>query len=118
MSWCCGRRARRAARRRADAAQNFHDFVADRLATERVEEDRRLWISRGLGGIVDEAGVAQPAACALSEDEWEVAHLYAVYCFRKAGEDERPQRRAPERTPVIAFSDVKRIDSSGRVVDL
>jgi len=92
--------------------------VADRLAAERVEEDRRLWISRGLGGIVDEAGVAEPAACALSEDEWEVAHLYAVYCFRKAGEDERPQRRAPERTPVIAYSDVKRIDSSGRVVDL
>ncbi len=62
--------------------QNFHQFVHARL---RVPEDRQLWVSRGLGGVLDDAtGAAQPPGCALSADEWEVAHLYAVYAFAKA----------------------------------
>jgi len=62
--------------------RNFHGFVADRLA---VPDDRQLWVSRGLGGVVDDAtGAALPARCALSDEEWEVAHLYAVFAFRKA----------------------------------
>ena len=68
--------------------QNFHDFVRHRL--EVAPEDRQLWVTRGLGGVLDDAtGMASPARCALSDEEWEVAHLYAVFAFRKA--------RAPRR---------------------
>ena len=72
--------------------RNFHDFVRDRLD---VPEDRQLWVSRGLGGVIDDAtGVAAPPQCVLSPDEWEVAHLYAVFAFRKA-------RRAPVHAFVV-----------------
>jgi mRNA (guanine-N7-)-methyltransferase len=79
---------------------NFHDFVASRL---QVAEDRALWVARGLGGVLDDAtGVATPARCALSAEEWEVAHLYAVFAFRKQGqlgeaESQLSARRMPAR---------------------
>ena len=100
------------------ARQNFHEFVLDRL--QSVAEDRKLWLHRGLGGVVDEeTGIASPTKCALTADEWDVAHLYAVYAFQKDCDELPPAaRRIPERTPVIAYSDVKRIDASGHVVDV
>ena len=64
--------------------KNFHEFVHARLSPGASPEDRQLWVSRGLGGVVDDAtGTALPARCALSDDEWEVAHLYAVFAFEK-----------------------------------
>ena len=70
---------------------NFHEYVHNRLA---LPDDRQLWVSRGLGGVRDEAtGAAMPARCALSEEEWEVAHLYAVFAFEKV----RRRRAEPMR---------------------
>ena len=70
---------------------NFHEFVHERLKPECVH-DRQLWTLRGLGGIREEegGGALPPPRCALSEEEWEVAHLYAVFAFEKA-------RRLPAR---------------------
>ena len=64
---------------------NFHEFVHERLKPECVH-DRQLWTLRGLGGIREEegGGALPPPRCALSEEEWEVAHLYAVFAFEKA----------------------------------
>jgi mRNA (guanine-N7-)-methyltransferase len=83
--------------------QNFHDFVRHRL--EVAPEDRQLWVSRGLGGVLDDAtGMASPSRCALSDEEWEVAHLYAVFAFRKARAPGhgRLHRRDPDAQQPVA----------------
>ncbi len=62
--------------------QNFHSYVQDRIIRQCVPEDRELWVARGLGGVVNDAtGECPPPT--LSPEEWEVAHLYTVFGFRK-----------------------------------
>ena len=85
------------------------------------EPSRRLWAQRGLGGVIDDAtGVCQPAACILTPDEWEVAHLYAAFAFKKAGGDPSngPPSRQFKRAGIIDRAEVKRINADGGVVDL
>ena len=90
----------------------------DRTQAE-TESDRRMWVQRGLGGVVDDAtGACEPAACVLSPDEWEVAHLYAAFAFRKEGDAQQPAARLHRRAGIIDRGDVKRINADGRLEDL
>lgn len=57
--------------------------MEDRLHTRASAADRSLWCTRGLGGVLNADRVASPEKCALTADEWEVAHLYAVFAFEK-----------------------------------
>lgn len=84
-----------------------------------AESDRRMWVQRSLGGVVDDStGACQPAACVLTPDEWEVAHLYAAFAFRKAGDATQPAARQHRRAGIIDRGDVKRINADGRLEDL
>ena len=100
--------------------QNFHHFVRNRLLRDCVAEDRAQWVSRGLGGVFDDAtGRAHPEKCALSPEEWEVAQLYAVFAFRKEGVPEEGKQRARQERPrTLDFREVLGINAEGDVVEL